>query len=196
LSVSWQRDQTVKLFGTPGKVTGHRIKKGDVVIMESAGGGGYGDPLNRDPEDVRSDLLSGYITRHRAEAGYGVLFTGEWEVDVDRTSALRLDMRGQRLRLTVKADETDPYIGNRGKRRVVRLSEETIIGLGVRVGDLVELLGNHPAPLRCWIESGEKIEQDICPMDEFGRRVLGVEQAESVWVRPLPGPSAAGGMAV
>ena len=196
LSVSWQRDQTVKLFGTPGKVTGHRIKKGDVVIMESAGGGGYGDPLNRDPEEVRSDLLSGYITRHRAEAGYGVLFTGEWEVDVDRTSALRLDMRGQRLRLTVKADETDPYIGNRGKRRVVRLSEATIIGLGVRVGDLVELMGNHPAPLRCWIEFGEKIEQDICPMDEFGRRVLGVEQAESVWVRPLPGPSAAGGMAV
>jgi len=196
LSVSWERGQTVKLFGTPGKVTGHRIQKGDVVIMESAGGGGYGDPLNRDPEDVRSDMLSGYITRHRAEAGYGVLFTGEWEVDDDRTSALRLDMLGRRLRLTIRADETYPYIGNRGKRRAVRLSEGTITRLGVRVGDLIELMGNHPAPLRCWIEFGEKIEQDICPMDEFGRRVLGVEQAESVWVRSLPGPSAAGGMAV
>ena len=57
-------------------------------------------------------------------------------------------------------------------------------------------LRTQSAPLRCWIEFGEEVEQDICPMDEFGRRVLGVEQAESVWVRSLPGPSAAGGMAV
>ena len=96
----------------------------------------------------------------------------------------------------VKADETHPYIGNRGKRRVVRLSEGTLTRLGARVGDLIELMGNHPAPLRCWIELGEKIEQDICPIDEFGRSVLGVESAETVWVRSLPGPSAAGGMAV
>ena len=196
LAVSCQRGDAVTLFNTPGKVTGHRIQKDDLVIMESAGGGGYGDPLERDPENVLSDLLSGYITPHRAKAGYGVVFTGEWKVDSDRTRALRLDIRGRRLTLTVKADEKNPYIGNRGKRRVVRLSQTTVERLGVCVGDLIELVGNHPAPLRCWIGFGEDIEDGSCPMDAFGRSVLGLNESESVWVRPLPGPSAAGGMAV
>jgi len=42
-------------FDTPGKVTGHLISDGDVVVMESAGGGGYGDPLVRDVDEVRAD---------------------------------------------------------------------------------------------------------------------------------------------
>jgi len=42
-------------FATPGKVTGVAIRAGDIVVMQSAGGGGYGDPLARDPDRVRAD---------------------------------------------------------------------------------------------------------------------------------------------
>ena len=65
-----REDRTVE-FDTPGKVTGHPIAEGDCVVMESAGGGGYGDPLRRDPEAVRADVVAGYVTEERARQGYG-----------------------------------------------------------------------------------------------------------------------------
>ncbi|GIT47894.1 MAG: hypothetical protein Ct9H300mP13_6900 [Gammaproteobacteria bacterium] len=34
-------------FPTPGKVGGHPMQEGDIIVLQSAGGGGYGDPLTR-----------------------------------------------------------------------------------------------------------------------------------------------------
>src|SRR5437879_11872496 len=39
-------------FSTPGKVSGFRMIDGDVLVLQSAGGGGYGDPIERAPEQV------------------------------------------------------------------------------------------------------------------------------------------------
>ena len=49
-------------FDTPGKVTGHPITAGDCVLMESAGGGGYGDPLRRDPHAAPCEPMSSPAT--------------------------------------------------------------------------------------------------------------------------------------
>ncbi len=59
-----------------GKYTGI-LQEGDTVILETAGGGGFGDPLQREPEAVRTDVLEELISRQQAEEVYGVVLTGE-----------------------------------------------------------------------------------------------------------------------
>ena len=51
-------------------------------------GGGYGNPLERDPEAVLSDMLDGYISAEQAEADYGVVIRGK-ALDAAATDALR-----------------------------------------------------------------------------------------------------------
>ena len=93
----------------------HPVRRDDVVIMESAGGGGYGDPLERDPETVRADVLAGFVSAERGREGYGVVLDGSGEVDEAATTAVRESSRSTRHRLAVRADETDPYTGVRGR---------------------------------------------------------------------------------
>ena len=64
------------------------------------GGGGWGDPLDRDPEAVRDDVLDEYISLDSAGRDYGVVFTGslddyDLEVDGAATRKLRAD-RGKK----------------------------------------------------------------------------------------------------
>ena len=66
-----------------------------------AGGGGYGDPLTRDPERVRRDVLERWETPERAADVYGVVFRGEitdetLAVDAEATAALRQARSGDR----------------------------------------------------------------------------------------------------
>src|SRR5207248_1733251 len=42
------REGTIERFDTPGKVAGHAVEQGSDIVIRSAGGGGYGDPLERD----------------------------------------------------------------------------------------------------------------------------------------------------
>jgi N-methylhydantoinase B len=62
------------------------------------GGGGWGDPIDRDPEKVRDDVLDEYVSVEAAEREYGVVLTGEaadysLDVDAKATKALRAKMR-------------------------------------------------------------------------------------------------------
>ena len=62
---------------------------GDSAIGACCGGGGYGSPLERDPERVRYDVNEGYVTPERARAVYGVAFDPDGRVDSRATEALR-----------------------------------------------------------------------------------------------------------
>ena len=73
------------------------------VIIRSAGGGGWGDPLDRDPMRVIEDIRDGMVSAEAARAEYGVVAKlnggdGLDAVQLDRaaTEALRRDKRGQR----------------------------------------------------------------------------------------------------
>ena len=59
----------------PGVVECH-LDPGEWIRGIDAGGGGYGDPLERDPERVLNDVLERWETLERAEKIYGVVFTG------------------------------------------------------------------------------------------------------------------------
>jgi len=67
---------------------------GDVIEFRSAGGGGYGNPLERDPELVESDVASGYVSIARAREDYGVMIDpGTLKVDIAATLGLREEKR-------------------------------------------------------------------------------------------------------
>ena len=68
------------------------VPHGERLVLELPGGGGYGPPLERDPERVRADVLDGLITATEAERDYGVALTAEGLVDGPATEALRLRM--------------------------------------------------------------------------------------------------------
>ena len=194
--VAVRRNGAENVFPTPGKVTGHPVRRDDVVIMESAGGGGYGDPLGRDPEAVRADVLAGFVSAERAREGYGVVLDESGEVDEAATTAARESSRSTRHRLAVRADETDSYTGVRGRRRTVRLAPASAERLGVADDDLVELLGAHPAPLRAWVRIEEGAGDDAAlGLDSFGRNVLGVSDGDEVEFRRIAQPHPPGGMA-
>ena len=164
--------------------------------MESAGGGGYGDPLERDPASVSADVQAGFVSAERAREGYGVVLDAAGEVDEEATSAARNALANTRFRVAVRADETDPYTGVRGRRRTVRLAPANAERLGVSEDDLVELLGAHPAPLRAWVrvEEGDAAAGTL-GLDAFGRRVLGVGEGDEVVLRRVAQPRPPGGMA-
>jgi N-methylhydantoinase B len=65
---------------------------GEWIKGAEAGGGGYGDPLQRDPERVRRDVLENWVSTQYARDVYGVVLTGSGEgmsVDGSATAALR-----------------------------------------------------------------------------------------------------------
>ena len=102
--------------GAPGEVTtanGHKLHAkalkdlaaDEVIHVNLPGGGGYGDPFQRDPQKVLWDVIEGYVTPSEAEKNYGVavVYRGaakslvrlpaDWLVDTARTK----ELRGERL---------------------------------------------------------------------------------------------------
>jgi len=77
--------------GEPGDPSGLTFcKPGDVIAFHSAGGGGYGNPFERDPEMVRRDVIYGYVSVERAREDYGVVIDPEtYEIDYQATERLR-----------------------------------------------------------------------------------------------------------
>jgi N-methylhydantoinase B len=53
------------------------IRPGDRVHLIAPGGGGYGDPAERDPSAIRDDILEGYVSPQAAAADYGFRMKGE-----------------------------------------------------------------------------------------------------------------------
>jgi N-methylhydantoinase B len=75
------------------------LKPGDVVQVNMNAGGGYGDPLDRDPAAVLGDVLDGYVSIQGAREDYGVIISADKAaVDVDATNRLRDErrLRGER----------------------------------------------------------------------------------------------------
>lgn len=87
-------------MGTPGerdlgKLDIFHAEAGDVVTIMTPGGGGYGDPLERDPAAVAADIRRGFVSPRRAREDYGVVATDDG-VDPDATARLRESLRAAR----------------------------------------------------------------------------------------------------
>ncbi len=86
-------DGTQTIVGN--KVEDVAIEAGDVLHFITWGGGGWGDPLERDPELVGKEIRQGLVTPVGAKA-YGVVADGEGVVDPAATEALRAEIRAGR----------------------------------------------------------------------------------------------------
>lgn len=71
------------------KITDVRIRRGQRVRLETPGGGGFGDPLTRDPARVARDVALGYVSRVAASRDYGVALHEDGSVDAATTTLLR-----------------------------------------------------------------------------------------------------------
>jgi N-methylhydantoinase B len=72
------------------------LHPGDQLWEYIAGGAGYGDPLDRDPELVRADVLDGKVSRESAHEVYGIVLSAERVVDEVGTKERREGLRRQR----------------------------------------------------------------------------------------------------
>ena len=83
--------------------SGVPVVSGDVFTRPAAGGGGFGDPLERDVSAVREDVADGYVTVDRARKDYGVVVNevdvdlAQYEVDEEATTHERERLREERL---------------------------------------------------------------------------------------------------
>ncbi len=95
---------TVDIDGTPrnlgGLVDGEPVLAGQVVRVVTTGGGGWGDPLEREPDLVERDVIEGKVSAAAARADYGIVLEktspGSWRVDAAATAGLRDELRHRR----------------------------------------------------------------------------------------------------
>ena len=180
------RDGGELRFPTPGKVGGFRLVKDDVLVLQSAGGGGYGDPLERPVERVVGDLRDGYISPAACRERYGVVVRDGLEVDRAATASLRRELAARRLWLTVTATDDTLYLrGAVSRRRICRLNPDDAQRAGLADGAIVELVAARAAPLRAWLVADADVAAGRVPLDPLGRRVLGVAAGAPLHIRPL-----------
>jgi N-methylhydantoinase B len=75
------------------------LKYGDVFRLEVPGGGGWGDPLARDPASVLRDARNGLVSLAAARVDYGVVIDAAWTVEAAATETLRAEMKARRAPL-------------------------------------------------------------------------------------------------
>ncbi len=79
----------------PSKCDRVKVAQGDLLYFDTWGGGGCGDPFERDPARVRMDVERGLVTRDGARR-YGVVIAADGAVDEGATEKLRAELRAAR----------------------------------------------------------------------------------------------------
>jgi N-methylhydantoinase B len=176
-------------FPTPGKVAGFAMRRGDVLVMESAGGGGWGDPLDREPAQVAEDVAQGYLSEPSARSRYGVVLDEAGAVDGAATTTDRDRLRAARRHVRVLADERAPFTGVRGRRRLAHLPPDP----DLPEGTLIELHGRHPAPLRAWVAHDPGLAGGQCALGAEALTVIGLTPGDPAHLRVLASPVPQGG---
>ena len=80
----------------PSKIDNLKVNPGDRVVFKTAGSGGWGDPLDRDPAVVARDVRYGLVSREEAKASYGVVLMGDDHADLAATAAHRAAAKAER----------------------------------------------------------------------------------------------------
>ncbi len=81
----------------PSKIDNVRVEDGDRIVFRTAGGGGWGDPLEREPSKVRNDVARKLASAEAARENYGVVLLGKrHDLDARATEELRESMRRNR----------------------------------------------------------------------------------------------------
>jgi N-methylhydantoinase B len=85
----YQQDDGEHRPALVSKMVGVRIRRGQRLRLETPGGGGYGEPHERDPAAVARDVYLGYVSAAAAEHDYGVVLDAGGEPDLEASMRLR-----------------------------------------------------------------------------------------------------------
>ena len=154
---------TVLNPGTPeerdlGKIDVLEMEPGDVLKIGTQGGGGFGDPLERPPESVASDVANRVVHRESARRHYGVVIAGDGRIDEAATAAAREAIRKAR-------GWTEPPLYGFGEAREAHSalwSDELEDAIASAASDL-------PVQLRQFVH--RRLEAEVRARLEEGRRV-------------------------
>ncbi len=169
----------------PGKVSGFRLLKDDVIIMETAGGGGYGLPVERAPEAVAADVEAGIVSPERAMERYGVVLANG-SVDAKATAERRRALVAARMTLEVRESDTDSFADD---RRLIPLHPMTCDAFGISTENgaetLVEFVNLRGAPLRGWAIASDATPAGTVALGPLACRIVGIAAGEDVELRVL-----------
>ena len=80
----------------PARVINYRVSAGSRVVVATGGGGGYGPPVERDPQHVLDDVIDEYVSAASAEKDYGVAIVAKGDdffIDFEKTKSLRAKLK-------------------------------------------------------------------------------------------------------
>jgi len=95
----WINPETDQAKRLPTRYADYPLQAGDVFRLDTPGGGGYGDPLRRDPARVLQDVREGDVSVAAAAERYGVVLhdtAGAWTIDQAATAERRARMTAER----------------------------------------------------------------------------------------------------
>ena len=168
---------------TPGQVQGYALRRDDIVVMRSSGGGGFGDPLERDANLVMDDIAEGRVSPEAARLTYGVVVE-RGTIDPQATSALRSAMRREQRLLAVDPVPDAPS----GGRTWCELAKGTIASLGLTEHGAHEIPDAQGPGLRVWLRGAEQIDEAVLRLPDRICRALNLRQGDGVALRPLSDP--------
>lgn len=165
----------------PGKVSGFPLRRGDIVRLQTSGGGGWGDPLDRDAAHVAEDVRQGLLTADEAVGRFGVALAASGAVDEPRTAALRKERRTGRRRITLSLSQRPD---DRTRRHLV-MAPATARLLDVEAGDLVEVVRPESPTLRAWVVEDAAAPASTVALTASGLAILRAREQDPVEVRLL-----------
>lgn len=166
------------------KITGLEIQKGDTVRISTAGGGGYGEALDRDPILVLDDVSNDKVSLESARDVYGVVIDAtDMTVDTSATARRRDELRRQRIYLAaLKGNDPQIEYGMRTARLNPSMAE-----YGVQDGDMAEAFSeHHPPAIRMKVKFNDEIPEGSIEIDQEAWTFLELKEGEKLLWRLLP----------
>jgi N-methylhydantoinase B len=96
----WINPETKDAKRLPTRYADYPLKEGDIFRLDTPGGGGYGDPLAREPEGVLADIREGYVSPEAADRDYGIVIDASGHgIDQAATAKRRAHMKTEKAKL-------------------------------------------------------------------------------------------------
>ncbi len=147
------------------------LRPGDIWVNYCSGGGGYGDPLSRDPARVQRDVKIGLCSPRQAEVLYGVSLDQSLAIDVHKTSRIRDERRKQRLNVGKRSPgANEDYNGRTVTARIGRCGDILAIyqsdqGAVYRCESCNRVLGSAADDLRRLLLMVERPIGELAPVN-------------------------------
>lgn len=181
--------RSLTLSPNVGKVTGFSLNEGDRVVVLTAGGGGYGEPLDRDPGHVLRDVRAGYVSMAAACDIYGVVLEGD-AVNLAATMELRAALLRRRPALSAVA--WSPRSDMLSPTQCFGVCQATLEMIDARDGDLAEVGTPAGAPVRGRLCLAEQVPADQVGVEATTLAMLALRPGDAVWMRSVRRPAADG----